>query len=142
MTKYTMENGLLVPSRRGFMQVLAGAFTGAVVAPMIVPAANLMHIDSDLNKLVVGYVSRDRVGIQQGYHLSLLNHNALLDPQKYEAWKEYCGYNEYSLVRRAEIIGDRYKAWPDRDGFTLRQHAEERLESALARYRISRGIIT
>jgi hypothetical protein len=112
MTEFTLTNGLLVPSRRKFMHVLSGA----IVAPMIVPAANLMDIDTLQNRLVVGYMGVDPIiaalSKYPGYGLSLLNSANFLNKEIYDAWKARCPYNNYSLVRRAEIGHDIYKGYP------------------------------
>lgn len=142
MTKYTMENGLLVPSRRGFMQVLAGAFTGAVVAPSIVPYSNLMQIDSLQNRLVVGYHSKflfpSQVKPEWGF--SLLNATDFIDSEKYAAWQAMCAENNYKLVRKAEIAYNPYDT-PYFSKKGLKAHAESELNYALEMYRKSKQLI-
>jgi hypothetical protein len=103
MTEYTMKNGLLVPgsSRRSFMQVMAAAFTGAVVAPVIVPYSSMMHIDTPDNKLVYAFTGGKGNG--DDYIKSLLNLGECLDPFVRAQWESQNPHLTYDLVRVGRI---------------------------------------
>lgn len=96
---------LILPpqSRRGFMKTLTAAFTGLVVAPAIVPAANLMQIHSPDNKLIVAFYKNYKfMDLNKDVYPSLLN---LTDwsADSFRAWEYLHPSNAYSLVRQGAI---------------------------------------
>lgn len=107
---------LIKPSRRGFMGVLAAAFTGTVVAPMIVSYASMMHIDSPTNRLVFAFrYSDDYLQHSRSYNLtegeyikSILNLGECLDPFVRAQWEGQNPELSYDLVREG-TIPDRYE---------------------------------
>lgn len=104
MTEYVMKNGLLVPgnSRRSFMQIMAAAFTGTVVAPVIVPYSSMMHIDTPDNRLVYAFTGGRGTG--DDHVKSLLNLGECLDPIVRAQWESQNPGLTYDLVRLGNIL--------------------------------------
>lgn len=133
-----VSKGLILP-RRSFIKGTGITIASLFVAPQIIRADSLMQINTLQNRLVVGFRPRRDTDTTLG--MSMLNAAAFIDKEKYEAWKEACAYNEYSLVRRAEVTLDQYLDTPERARIT-KQVIRHRLEEAVISYRLRRGLIT
>lgn len=130
---------LIIP-RRSFLKVAGSTvLAGLIEAPTIARATSLMDINTPMNRLVVGFRNKDR--IEGEIHMSMLNAAAFLDKEKYEAWKENCYYNDYMLVRRAEVEVDDY-FYSSRVALETKGNLEDQLDRALSRYRDKYRLIT
>lgn len=124
---------LILPTRRGFMKTLSAAFTGLVVAPAIVPAANLMQIHSPENRLVVGFYQRWS-GSPNMLFPSFLNLTDWTE-DSFRAWEVIQYNNVYSLVRQAEIYPD----YTDRYGGMDKSYAKGTPFEVAERKRVDRA---
>lgn len=137
MTEYVMQNGVLVPgtSRRTFMKVLGTLFTGAVVAPVIVPYKDMMHIDSPTNKLVFAFTTYGGYGLLTPSYLNL---GDCLDPIVRAQWEGQNPQNRYEFVRQGAIHPSKVGYWGAHAPFTTPEaHADSvrRLKNRIDRFR-------
>lgn len=89
----------LKPSRRGFMQCLAGAFTGAVAAPMILPFSSLDDINSLQNRMMVAFTQHGGSYVTE----SGINAVTFINPELMRKWRAWHHSLDYQFVRRAEV---------------------------------------
>lgn len=112
MSKLILPNQLTIP-RRGFIKGTGIALASLFAGPAIASYENLMDIDTKQNRLVVAYVPKLPSPLNpHGVYMSLLNATDILNPEIYKSWQEHCSYNEYNLVRRAEVTHDIFSSIP------------------------------
>lgn len=97
---------LLVPSRRSFIRGTALTLAGLFVAPSIVRAENLMHINTPANRLVWAFMDKLEFRVSQGkgaWVESGINASAAWKDDFLEIWKRHNSVLHYELKRYAEI---------------------------------------
>lgn len=110
MTLIVPSQALVMPRRKfliGSGQLVASLF----VAPSIIKASNLMHIDSLDNRLVPAFfcsksdiATYRRKGTEgPGWCESLINLSDYTDPM-FEIWKSINSNLKYDLVRRGSLV--------------------------------------
>lgn len=102
----TQAPALIMPDRRGFFKGVLGVLAGAVAAPMICSAENLMKIESELNRLVFAFKKPGdhRSPFHDAYAPSFLNLVSFTDPVVRAAWESRYPWLKYSIVRQGEIL--------------------------------------
>jgi hypothetical protein len=130
---------LFKPNRRGFMGVLAAAFTGTVVAPMIVPYTSLMKIDTRTNRLVFAFTGGE--DNEEEYIRSVLNLSECLDPFVRAQWEGQHQDLTYDLVREGDIPAKFEHRWGQTTyiNFYTKRRDEDMLKESIRRikYRVA-----